>query len=159
MPELDALYRDVILDHYRTPRGKSPLPTANVSNEGQNPLCGDEVTVSAEVNDQALGKVHVHGRGCSISVASGSMMADLLAGKSRREAMKILEAFKKMMHGQKWPEGLEEGDLDALQGVRQFPVRIKCALLPWTTLEDALNSLDAGRAPKTSSTEHEGGQS
>ena len=160
MPELDALYRDVILVHYRSPRGRAELPDPDLVNEGQNPLCGDEVTVAVKLAGDTFGQVHVHGRGCSISTASGSMMAEVLAGKSRAEAERIADAFKKMMHGEPLPAGLDAGDLDALEGVKKFPVRVKCALLPWTTLTDALKAHDAGQAHpvKPTSTEEQGGQ-
>lgn len=158
-PELDALYRDVILDHYRTPRGRDPLPDADIANDGMNPVCGDELTVALKLGGGKVEKVHVHGRGCSISVASSSMMADLLAGKSREEVARIAEAFKKMMHGEPLPQGLDMGDLDSLQGVRQFPVRVKCAMLAWTTLADALKAYDAGeRKPAAASTTETGGE-
>jgi nitrogen fixation NifU-like protein len=157
---LDDLYRDVVLDHYRTPRGRSPLPDPDVSNDGRNPLCGDEVTVSLKLTGgKTMERLHVHGRGCSISVASGSMMAEVLAGKPRSEAERIVEAFFGLMHGKPAPPDLDLGDLDALEGVRKFPVRIKCALLPWTTLRDALAAYDQGRAPDApSTTEAPGGQ-
>ncbi len=156
-PSLDALYRDVILDHYRTPRGREPLPDPTVVNEGMNPLCGDEVTVSAKLGAGTVEKVHVHGRGCSISVASGSMMAEVLKGKSKQEALMMIEAFKRMMHGKPWPATLDGGDLDALEGVARFPVRIKCALLPWTTLEDAIAAHEHGKTIGPRSTTEEGG--
>jgi nitrogen fixation NifU-like protein len=139
MPELDELYRQVVLDHYRRPRGTEPLAHPNLCSEGKNPLCGDEVEVAAEVEDGRIAKIQVRGRGCSISVASGSMMAELMKGKTLQEAQRLLDAFKKMMRGEPLPEDLDLGDLEALEGVQRFPVRIKCALLAWTTLEEALN--------------------
>ncbi len=143
-PELDSLYRDVLLDHYRSPRGRPEVADPDVVNEGQNPLCGDEVRIAVKLAQDTLGAVHVHGKGCSISVASGSMMAELVAGKPRAEAERLIAAVKGLMHGTPLPAGLETGDLDALEGIRKFPVRVKCALLPWTTLEDALRAQARG---------------
>lgn len=139
MPELDELYRQVVLDHYRRPRGTEPVPDPSIRSEGKNPLCGDEVEFAAVVRGERIEQVQVRGRGCSISVASGSMMAELLKGKTLGEARKLLGAFKNIMHGEPVPEGLDVGDLEALEGVQRFPVRIKCALLPWTTMEEALD--------------------
>ena len=156
-PSLDALYRDVILDHYRTPRGRDPIPEPTVVNEGTNPLCGDEVTVAAKLGAGNIERVHVHGRGCSISTASGSMMAEVLRGKSGEQAKATIAAFKRLMHGETWPAHLDEGDLDALEGVAKFPVRIKCALLPWTTLEDALAAHERGAKTDRPSTTEQGG--
>ena len=136
---LDDIYRDVVLDHYRSPRGRAEIASPDTRAEGQNPLCGDEVTLALKFEGERIKEVAVQGRGCSISVASGSMLAELLPGKTKEEAQRILEAFKALMHGRPAPEGLDLGDLDALEGVKKFPVRVKCALLAWTTLEDALH--------------------
>ena len=137
--QLDEIYRDVVLDHYKSPRGRNSLENADTTAEGFNPLCGDEVIIELSFDGDRIADVSVQGRGCSISVASGSMLAELLPGKTRKEAETILKAFKAMMHGEPLPEGLDVGDLDALTGVQKFPVRIKCALLAWTTLEDAMS--------------------
>lgn len=156
-PELDSLYRDVVLDHYRSPRGRAEVPNPDVVNEGVNPLCGDEVTVSVKLGNGQIEKLSVTGRGCSISTASGSMMAELLAGKPRADGERIAEIFRKMMHGEAPPPGVDIGDLDALEGVKKFPVRIKCALLPWTTLHDALQAYDQGNSRPSSATTTESG--
>jgi nitrogen fixation NifU-like protein len=155
-PDLDALYRDTILDHYRTPRGRKELENPDIENEGYNPLCGDEIKLSLKIEDGKIADVAVTGRGCSISVASGSMLAELLGGKTVDEALRITRHFKNLMHEERDDaEDLDMGDLDALEGVKQFPVRIKCALLPWTTLEDALEAHREGsdRPEKSSTTE------
>ncbi len=144
MVPLDEIYRDVVLDHYRSPRGRAPLDAPDTRAEGTNPLCGDEVTLELKFAGDRIAEVAVKGRGCSISVASGSMLADMLPGKTRAEATQILSAFRSLMHGQKPADGLDLGDLEALEGVKKFPVRVKCALLAWTTLEEAL----AGRGSK-----------
>lgn len=137
--QLDEIYRDVVLDHYKSPRGRNSLEKADATAEGFNPLCGDEVIIELRFDGDRIADVSVQGRGCSISVASGSMLAELLPGKTRKEAETVLNAFKAMMHGDPLPEDLDVGDLDALTGVQKFPVRIKCALLAWTTLEDAMS--------------------
>jgi nitrogen fixation NifU-like protein len=137
---LDEIYRDVVLDHYRSPRGRKSLEQVDAAADGQNPLCGDEVSIQIIFDGDRIKDVAVKGQGCSISIASGSMLAELLPGKTRAEAEKILAAFKAMMHGEPMPDDLDLGDLDALTGVQKFPVRVKCALLAWTTLADALKT-------------------
>lgn len=139
--ELDELYRDVILDHFRSPRGARPLPRPTIVEEGYNPLCGDEVILELEVEEGRLKDVAVRSRGCSISVASGSFLAQELRGKPLSEIVRIAAHFKSMLQGTEEPDEALLGDLAALQGARKFPVRIKCALLPWTTLEQALRRL------------------
>lgn len=143
---LDDMYREVILDHYRSPRGKKPLDTANVHSDGTNPACGDEISLSAQVEDGILKDVHVDCKGCAISVASGSMLAEAVKGRSLDEIRKIAQTVRKMLKGEDdsdLPEELE--DIESLKGVRQFPVRIKCALLAWVTLVEGLNSYRLGK--------------
>lgn len=140
--ELDDLYREVILDHYRTPRGAAPLPDPDVREEGFNPLCGDELTLELQVEAGVIEDLSVRSRGCSISVASGSLLAEALRGKTLAEARQLLAGFKAMMQGRPPDDGVELGDLEVLEGVKNFPVRIKCALLPWTTLEQALSRVE-----------------
>ena len=139
-PHLDDLYREVVLDHYRHPRGREKLAEPNVSVEGYNPTCGDQVQVVLSVEGNRIQKAQVECHGCSISVASGSMMAELLTGKTQEEVNHLAESFRAMMHGRDPEAGLDLGDLEAQEGVRKFPVRIKCALLAWTTLQEALAS-------------------
>jgi nitrogen fixation NifU-like protein len=140
---LDEIYRDVVLDHYRSPRGRKQLESPDARAEGKNPLCGDEIEIELIWDGDTIKDVAVRGHGCSISVASGSMLAELLPGKTRQEAEKLMDAFKSMMHGEALPDGIDIGDLDALEGVSKFPVRIKCALLAWTTLKDALEGTES----------------
>ncbi len=138
-PELDELYRDLILDHYRHPRNKGSLehPTAKV--EGYNPLCGDEVEVELVVDDAGvIEDVAFKGRGCSISQASSSMMTDAVKGHTKAEALALLEAFTRMMTEPEAAPAEELGDLEAFQGVAKFPVRVKCATLAWHVLEEGL---------------------
>ena len=133
---LDDLYRDVILDHYSHPRNKGTLEGATVTREGANPLCGDEIRLSLVVRDGVVQDVRFDGKGCSISQASASMMTERIKGRDVQEAGRLIAAFKAMMRGE--AAGEEMGDLEALQGVRKFPVRVKCATLGWLTLEGAL---------------------
>lgn len=128
----DDLYREIILDHYRNPRRKRSVEPADMTVEASNPLCGDEVTLTLKVRDGAVEDVGFVGRGCSISQASASMMCEEVAGRSREAAAALGHRFKEMLMAGATPEDL--GDLEALQGVRQYPVRIKCAVLPWNAL-------------------------
>lgn len=151
-PRFDDLYRDVILDHYRRPRGRKPLERPDVENEGINPLCGDEVKVSVQIENDRIKDVAIAGRGCAISTASGSILAELLPGRTLAEVEQLADGFKRMMHDGGIPEGLEIGDLDALEGVKKYPVRIKCALLSWVTLIDAIKSWRSGQTKHATTT-------
>ena len=138
---LDDLYQEIILDHYKSPRKKGLLAKPDLKAEGFNPFCGDQVILTMELDDDGrISNVGFEGQGCSISQASASMMADHLTGKTVDEAEEMVRTFKGMMQGNEVSEEQEDelGDIIALQGVRQFPVRIKCALLGWTTLQDAI---------------------
>ncbi len=141
LPQLDDLYREVVLDHYRKPRGRHPLAAPTACTDGFNPTCGDQVRVAFELDGKRIRDLSVESQGCSISVASGSMMAELLPGKTIEEARGVTAAFKRMMHGAPLDPGQDLGDLDALSGVARYPVRVKCALLAWTTLEESLRSI------------------
>lgn len=137
-PQLDALYREVILDHHRHPRNFGPLPGADAQVEGFNPLCGDRVEVALKVSGgQVLAECKFTGEGCSICMASASMMTEEVTGKTLDQAAEHVDNFRALMKGEECPLGVE-GDLESLVGVRNFPVRIKCALLPWTTLAQGL---------------------
>jgi nitrogen fixation NifU-like protein len=143
MPGLEDLYREIILDHYRTPRNRGELPTPPaVRAEGHNPLCGDEITVFLQVDGGTISDVKVGGQGCSISQSSASMMTQAVKGKSVTEVKALVRKFKSMMSiVDDDPSPIAEvklGDLEALQGVVKFPVRIKCATLAWNTLTEAL---------------------
>lgn len=136
---LDDLYRDVILDHYSHPRNKGALSPADIVREGANPLCGDEIRLSLVVRDGIVRDVRFEGKGCSISQASASMMTERIKGQPISEAQRLIGAFKALMRGETSTDDL--GDLEALQGVRKFPVRVKCATLGWVTLEQALDEV------------------
>lgn len=142
LPQLDELYKEIILEHYRHPYGKEPLEKVDYQAEGMNPLCGDEVRLGLQLDNNKIQKVHIEGHGCSISVASGSMLAQLLKGKTIEESKEILQSLKLVMNDKLEIGKVDIGDLEALAGVKKFPVRIKCALLPWTTFEEALAGHD-----------------
>ena len=140
---LTDLYREVILDHYRNPRNRGKLETPDLHGEGTNPLCGDEIAIDLAVEDGTISDVKINGQGCSISQASASMMSEAIRGKSVEEIRDVAERFNALMTTEDEivdPErpGAVLGDLEALQGVREFPVRIKCATLSWHTMLDAL---------------------
>ncbi len=162
MPGLEDLYREIILDHYRSPRNRGELesPPARKA-EGFNPLCGDEVVLYVAVEDGTVTDVKTAGQGCSISQASTSMMSSAIKGKTRDEVEHLIGAFKALMsiHEHRLEgegddgedleaqlEGVRLGDLEALQGVVKFPVRIKCATLAWNTLRQALDETEEAEA-------------
>ena len=140
--QLDDLYRDTVLDHFRTPRGRKPLDRVDRSRDGHNPICGDRMTVAITLDGDRITDVAVDSKGCAISVASGSMLAELVPGLTATRAREIIAAFKQMMRGQPPPADLDIGDLDTLGGIKNFPVRVKCALLAWMTLDDILQNGD-----------------
>jgi nitrogen fixation NifU-like protein len=146
MPGLEDLYREIILDHYRNPRNRGELETPPaVAADGHNPLCGDEITLFVLVKDGVVADIKTNGQGCSISQSSASMMTQAVLGKSVAEAEALIHHFKHMMsiedhHHDEAVEPPALGDLEALQGVVKFPVRIKCAVLAWNTLSQALES-------------------
>jgi nitrogen fixation protein NifU and related proteins len=135
---LEDLYREVILDHYRSPRNRDPLPDPAVTAEGVNPLCGDEVTIELHFESEKIAAISVRGHGCSISQSSGSMMSEAIKGLDRHEVTSLAARFQEMLTAESENGEFGLGDLEALKGVRRYPVRIKCALLPWTTLVDVL---------------------
>lgn len=146
MPGLEDLYREIILDHYRNPRNRGELPPPAQHAKGHNPLCGDEIEVFLEVEDGTVRDVKISGQGCSISQSSASMMSAAVKGKSVDEVRAVVRRFKQMMSIDESDDATDAagtvalGDLEALQGVVKFPVRIKCAVLAWNTLIEALES-------------------
>ncbi len=141
--ELDDLYQDIILDHYRTPRHQGLLDEPDLKGEGFNPFCGDQVVLTLGLDDDGrIADVGFEGQGCSISQASASMLTGHLEGKTLEEAEGLVRTFKGVMQGGEFtPEQEDElGDVVALEGVKRFPIRIKCALLGWTTLQDAITA-------------------
>lgn len=157
MPGLEDLYREIILDHYRSPRNRGELPVPPATRvEGFNPLCGDEIVVFVEVRDGVVEDIKIAGQGCSISQSSASMMSSAVKGKTLDEVQELTRAFKGMMSiheqsldgdGETTPIEVDPdvklGDLEALRGVVKFPVRIKCATLSWNTLAQALEEATA----------------
>ena len=147
---LEELYREVILDHYRNPRNRGHLENPDATAQGVNPLCGDEINIEISFENDTVSQVAVEGQGCSISQSSASMMTEAIKGKSRSEIEGIVARFRRMMSLDEAEDpGLDPdrpgsvlGDIEALQGVRQYPVRIKCASLGWNTLMDALSGRD-----------------
>jgi nitrogen fixation NifU-like protein len=155
--DLEELYREIILDHYRSPRnrGELPVPPAHRT-EGFNPLCGDEIIVTIDVEDGVLSDIKIGGQGCSISQSSASLMSAAVKGLPIEEVRKKIDTFKTLMtvHEAQLEEGddVEDpepvdlrslGELAALQGVVKFPVRIKCATLAWNTLTQGLDEVGA----------------
>lgn len=158
MAGLEDLYREIILDHYRAPRNRGELevPPAHQV-EGFNPLCGDEVILYLDVENGVVSEIKIAGQGCSISQASTSMMSAAVKGRSVEEARTVTRAFKALMSIHESKIGGDEeadatavdlagvrlGDLEALQGVVKFPVRIKCATLAWNTLIQGLDEIES----------------
>ncbi len=131
---LDDLYREVVMDHYKQPRNRGTMKQADVVVEGTNPMCGDEVTLWLDVEDGIVTEVRFAGHGCSISQASASIMTEAIKDRRVEEIEDIITAFRGMMLEGTEPDEALLGDGVALEGVKQFPVRIKCAVLGWNTL-------------------------
>jgi nitrogen fixation NifU-like protein len=136
--QLDELYRDVILEQFRHPTHQGELPDATIRAEGVNPLCGDELTFFLKLDNGRLQQIRFRGKGCAISQAAASMLAAQLEGKTLMEARQVVEAMKAFMRGQDVGDAVEVGDLEALVGVRKFPVRVKCAALSWNVVEQGV---------------------
>lgn len=147
MPGLEDLYREIILDHYKSPRNRGTLEPPAVRAEGHNPLCGDEIEVFLHVENGVVADIKISGQGCSISQSSASMMSAAVKGKPIADVRALVSRFKHMMSieedGPEPDMSAPLGDLEALQGVVKFPVRIKCAVLSWNTLTEALDIASA----------------
>jgi nitrogen fixation NifU-like protein len=135
---LEELYKEVILDHYRSPRNKGRLDPHHVALERNNPLCGDEIELFLRFDGDKLDGVAFEGKGCSISLASASMMTEKVRGLSTENASALAELIKRMMAGNDEGDAQSLGDLVSLKGVVKYPVRIKCALLGWNTLLEGI---------------------
>lgn len=142
MSELSELYQQVILDHNKKPRNFRKLESANHSAEGFNPLCGDHLMLYLKLDGDALTEITFEGSGCAISKAAASMMTQALKGKSKHDAEELFQEFHSMVTGELEEEAQENklGNLKIFAGVRDFPVRVKCATLPWHTMRAALNN-------------------
>ncbi|WP_040929398.1 Fe-S cluster assembly sulfur transfer protein SufU [Nosocomiicoccus massiliensis] len=132
---LEQLYRSVIMDHYKHPRNKGELDSGTITIDMNNPTCGDEIRLMLEVKDNIIDDVRFEGHGCSISMASASMMTEAVKGKNVERALEMADEFSKMMLGEEYTITDDMGDIEALSGVSQFPARIKCATLSWKALE------------------------
>jgi nitrogen fixation NifU-like protein len=136
----EDLSREIILDHYQNPRNHGRLDEPTVANRGHNPLCGDEIELSLRIDgSDCIGDIRFSGRGCSISQASASMMTDVVKGHTLDEAQASVQKFTTTMANRQAAPAELEDELDALQGVKRYPARVKCALLPWTTLRESID--------------------
>ena len=138
--DLDELYEAIILDHYRNPRNSGPVDDPDIDLEVNNPFCGDEFHIQLKVDGNSVSQVGINGRGCAISQASASLLAELVQGKSYVDVKAAVDSVRRLLKGEEITEEEQDilGDIEALGGVRKFPVRIKCALLSWVGLDDAL---------------------
>ncbi len=138
MSDLRDLYQEVILDHYRKPRNFGPLADADRKAEGFNPLCGDRLTLYVKLKDDVITDASFEGSGCAISTASASLLTESIKGKTERETERLFERFRDAVTGGVAKPDVDLGKLEVLVGVREFPVRVKCATLAWHTLRAAL---------------------
>ncbi|MGM0875449.1 MAG: Fe-S cluster assembly sulfur transfer protein SufU [Bacillota bacterium] len=136
---LDTLYRQVIMDHYKNPRNKGILDNS-LTVDMNNPTCGDRIRLTLDLEDGVVKDAKFEGEGCSISMSSASMMTQAIKGKTLDEALKLSEIFSNMMLGKDYNDDIDLGDIEALQGVTKFPARIKCATLAWKAMEKGVNS-------------------
>lgn len=136
MHELGDLYQEIILDHYKKPRNAGQLAEPTCSASGDNPLCGDKISMTVKTSGDVLEDLRWKGAGCAISTASASLMSEAVKGKSKAEIGALFEKFHAMVTGKGGPEGLDK--LEVFSGVSEFPVRVKCASLAWHTLKAAL---------------------
>lgn len=140
---LDQLYRQVIMDHYKNPRNRGELSEGALTVTLNNPTCGDRIQIQMNVEDGKIGDAKFVGEGCSISLASASMMTDSIKGMPVEKALELSDIFSKMMLGEEYDEGdFDLGDIEALQGVYKFPARIKCATLAWKAMEKGVGKKD-----------------
>jgi len=144
MSDLRELYQQVILDHYKRPRNFQKMECANRHAEGYNPLCGDEITVYLQMDGDVIKEISFQGAGCAISQSAASLMTTALKGKTKAEAEELFKKFHDMVTGEgAGADPMELGKLAVFCGVSEFPVRVKCASLPWHTLHAALQAQDA----------------
>ncbi|MFN2744169.1 MULTISPECIES: Fe-S cluster assembly sulfur transfer protein SufU [Bacillus] len=139
---LDTLYRQVIMDHYKNPRNKGVLNDSIVV-DMNNPTCGDRIRLTMKITDEKVEDAKFEGEGCSISMASASMMTQAIKGKDVGTALQMSQIFSDMMQGKDYDDSIDLGDIEALQGVSKFPARIKCATLSWKALEKGVAKEDS----------------
>lgn len=137
--KLDQLYRSVIMEHYKHPKNKGVLENGNVTVDMNNPTCGDVIRITMNVEDDIVKEVMFEGEGCSISMASASMMTQMIKGETTEHALQLAQTFSDMMLGKELDESVDLDDLEALSGVAQFPARIKCATLSWKAMEKGVS--------------------
>ncbi|MED4967323.1 Fe-S cluster assembly sulfur transfer protein SufU [Heyndrickxia coagulans] len=137
---LDALYRSVIMDHYKNPRNRGSLEDGSLTVDMNNPTCGDRIHLTMKVEGGLIRDAKFTGEGCSISMASASMMTQAVKGKTVDEALKLSHIFSEMVQGKDYEESEDLGDIEALHGVSKFPARIKCATLAWKAMEKGVRS-------------------
>ena len=142
LDRLDELYRDAILDHRRNPRNSAAIESPDIAGDAINPFCGDEIHLQIRLDGQRrIARIGLQGEGCSINLAAGSMLTEAVSGKTTAEATALTELFRRMMQGNSEAEAelRATGDLHNLAAVREFPVRIKCTLLAWSALSNAID--------------------
>lgn len=137
---LDTLYRQVIMDHYKNPRNKGSLEDGNISIDMNNPTCGDRIQIQMKIEDGKVAAVKFDGEGCSISLASASMMTQAIKGQPVEIALKLSKIFSDMMQSKEYDDTIDLEDIEALQGVSKFPARIKCATLAWKAMEKGIHN-------------------
>ncbi|MFJ7676586.1 Fe-S cluster assembly sulfur transfer protein SufU [Peribacillus sp. NPDC097206] len=135
---LDTLYRQVIMDHYKKPRNKGMLEDGSLTIDMNNPTCGDRIRLTMKIEDNKVSDVKFDGDGCSISMSSASMMTQAIKGKDIDTALAMSKTFSEMIQGKEYDDEIDLGDIEALQGVSKFPARIKCATLAWKAMEKGL---------------------
>lgn len=145
MSLMEQIYKQVIIDRSRRPKHRGAVAAADIEQEGVNPSCGDELRLSLRFEDGRIAEAAFDGHGCAISLAAADLMAEALEGRTLDEANRLAAGFKRMIRGEEVGDDLELGDLRALEGIRKLHARVKCATLPFTTLEEALHG-DGGVA-------------
>lgn len=138
--KLDQLYRSVIMDHYKNPRNKGVIEESSITVDMNNPTCGDVIHLTLQIDDGIIQNAKFEGDGCSISMASASMMTQIVKGKKVDEALKAASIFSDMMLGKDVDDSIDLGDIEALAGVSKFPARIKCATLAWKAMEKGVGN-------------------
>ncbi|MFJ8065633.1 Fe-S cluster assembly sulfur transfer protein SufU [Psychrobacillus sp. NPDC096426] len=136
---LDQLYRQVIMDHYKNPRNKGSIEDGALTIDMNNPTCGDRIHLTLQVEDGVVQDAKYDGEGCSISMSSASMMTQAIKGKKIEEALQLSHIFSDMMLGKEYDDSIDLGDIEALNGVAKFPARIKCATLAWKAMEKGVS--------------------
>ncbi len=138
MDDMEQLYQEIILDHYKHPRNKSEIPKQDMQADEENPMCGDRIMLAVDVEGDVIRRIRFDGKGCAISQASASIMTEQLQGKTIAEASALIDEFVAMMRGEKSVTQSENEEWLSLSGVRKFPLRVKCATLSWRGMQKVL---------------------